>query len=489
MGKPTEYEIKRILPRVEAVLSVEDDRKGELRSWIRQRKFEDDLASFYAVSESATHKLNAQWMKAILAALPDKFWSMSQEGIPKLDQTGPAASLRLLSTAWDGKDKQESVLHQAARKEVMQALLDHIPEADRGAYRDMLSWVDATGREESEVPGDTRFGLALFELERMMDAMVAEQELLWRRQSTLDDSQTTPVEVLEKFSAIALRQTFYFIARCWEYGKKTREMPDSLLALLSANMSCNKAVLEYSALNYRGREALEMTVSFLRELNAHGIREVPRAFDDLSPAECDDAIFTTFQTWFGHKGDFIGPGTSFAKHMTNSDVQVLVDLSRQLQADYIATRGSCPMFPKSQAQKVHGSSHNRLIFALVLAAAFYSKTRTDQEFVVGKNSSYAVFPDRQSIKHEDLLTIHAKDALLKAYGLVFFGNSDWNLVPDDVEEYARGIEIRRLHNQVAILCAVKSRTSAELMGLYENLKQLPVNPKLVFERLGMGVVA
>lgn len=487
MGKPTEYEIKRILPRVEAVLSVEENRKGELRSWIRQRKFEDDLASFYAVSESASYKLNAQWMKAILAALPDKYWSMSEDGIPQLNQTGSVASLRLLSTAWDGKEKQESVLHQAARKEVMQSLLDHIPEADRGAYRDMLSWVDATGSEENEVPGDTSFGLALLELERMMEGMVAEQDLFWRRQNTFDDSQTTPVDVREKFSAIALRQTFYFMARCWEYGKNTHKLPDSLLALLSANMSCNKVVLEYAALNYRGREALEMTVSFLRELNAQGIWEVPRTFDDLSPSECDAAIFTTFQTWFGHKGAFIGPDTSFAKHMTNSDIQVLVDLSRQLQDDYIATRGLCPISAKSQTQEVHGGSCNRFIFALVLAAAFYDRARTDQEFVLGKNSSYAVFPDRQSIKKGDLLTIHAKDALLKAYGLVFFGNRGWNLVPDEIEQYARGTETRRLHNQVAILCAVKGRTSAELTGLYENLKQLPVNPKLVFERLGMGV--
>ncbi len=51
MGKATEYETKRILPRIEAILSVEEDRKCELRTWIRQRKFEDDLASFYAISE------------------------------------------------------------------------------------------------------------------------------------------------------------------------------------------------------------------------------------------------------------------------------------------------------------------------------------------------------------------------------------------------------------------------------------------------------
>lgn len=489
MGKPTEYEIKRILPRIEAILSVEEDRKGELRPWIRQSKFEDDVASFYAISESARYKLNAQWMKAILAALPDKFWTMSPEGIPQLNQTGSAASLRLLSPAWDGKEQQESVLYQATRKEVMQALLDRIPEADRGVYRDMLSWVDGTSGDGSEVIGDTRFGWSLLQLEHMMENMVAEQERIWRRQSTLDETQTTPVEEREKFSAIALRQTIYFMARCWEYGKRTCDLPSSLLALLSANMSCNKAVLEYAALNYRGHEALEMTVSFLRELNAQRILEVPRAFDDLSPAECDGAIFTTFQAWFGHNGAFIRPGASFSKHMTNSDIQALVDLSRQLQAEYIAARGSCPLSPKSQAQKVHGSSCNRFIFALVLAAAFYSKARTDQEFVVGKNSSYAVFPDRQSIKQEDVLTIHAKDALLKAYGLVFFGNSGWNLAPDDVEKYARGTEIRRFHNQAAILCAVKGRTSAELMGLYENLKELPLNPNLVFERLDMGAVA
>lgn len=485
MGKPIEYEIKRVLPRIEAILSVEEDRKGELRSWIRQHKFEDDLASFYAISESATYKLNSHWMKAILAALPDKFWSVSQEAIALLDQTGSAGSLRLLTTAYDGKEQQESVLHLAARKEVMQALLDRIPESHRGAYRDMLSWIDAPGKEGGDAPGDTRFGLALFELEQMMGYMVAEQERLWRTQSRLNDSQPTPVEVREKFSAIALRQTFYFMVRCWEYGKNMLKTPDSLLALLSANMSCNKAVLEYAAMNQRGREALEMTVSFLRELNAQGVHEVPPAFYDLSPAACDDTIFTTFKSWFGHKGDFIGSGTSFAKHMTNSDIRILVDLSHQLQAEYIATRGSSPMAPAGQGQEIHGSPWNRFIFALVLAAAFYSKARTDQEFVVGKNASYAVFPDRKSIKQGHLLTIHAKDVLLKAYGLVFFGNSDGNLAPDDIEQYAQGTETRRLHNQVAILCAVKGRTSGELIGLYESLKQLPTHPDLVFERLGM----
>lgn len=489
MGKPTEYEIKRILPRIEAILSVEEDRKGELRSWIRRRKFADDLASFYAISESATYKLNAQWMKAILAALPDKFYSVNREGIPQLDQTGSAASLRLLSTVWDDRERQESVLHQAARKEVMQALFNGIPEADRGAYRGMLSWADSTELEKREVPGDTHFGLALFELERLMEGMVAQQELQWRRHSTLDDSQTTPVDVREKFSAIALRQTIYFIERCWEYGSTTYKMPDSLLALLSANMSCNKAVLEYAAMNYRGREALQMTVSFLRELNARGVHAVPQAFNDLSSAECDIAIFTTFKTWFGQKGDFIRLGTSFAKHMTDSDIQVLVETSRQLQDEYIGTRGAPPIPLSNHAQKVHGSSCNRFIFALVLAAAFYSKSRTDQEFVIGKNASYAVFPDRKSIKQGNLITVHAKDALLKAYGLVFFGNRGWNLSPDGIEQYAQSAENRRLHNQVAILCAIKGRSPEELMGLYENLRELPINPKSVIERLGMGPVA
>lgn len=485
MGKPTEYEIKRVLPRIEAILSVEDNRKGELRSWIKSHKFEDDLASFYAISESATFKLNAQWMKAILAALPDKFWSVDQEPIALLNQTGSAASLRLLTASYDGREQQESVLHLAARKEIMQALLDRIPANHRGTYRDMLSWVDCPGKDGADVPGDTRFGLALFELERMMDGMVAEQEQLWRAHSHLDDSQATPVEERERFSAIALKQTFYFTVRCWEYGSNNFGSSDSLLALLSTNMSCNKAVLEYSAMNYRGREALEMTVSFLHELNSHGVLEVPSGFDDLSPEECDEAIFATFKEWFGYKGSFIRPETSFAKHMTDSDVLKLVDLSRQLQAEYIATRGTNPLADTNQALQTHGSSSNRFIFSLVLAAAFYGRARTDQEFVVGKNASYAVFPDRQSIKQGHLLTIHAKDVLLKAYGLVFFGNSGWKLAPDDIERYAQSTENRRLHNQAAILCAVKGRTLGELMGLYECLKQLPTQSNLVFDRLGM----
>jgi hypothetical protein len=91
----------------------------------------------------------------------------------------------------------------------------------------------------------------------------------------------------------------------------------------------------------------------------------------------------------------------------------------------------------------------------------------------------------QSIKRGDMLTIHAKDELLKSYGLVFFGNSGWDLKPDEIEQYAQGTETRRVHNQLAILCAVKGRTSEELMGLHEALKQLPFNPASVFEKLGI----
>lgn len=489
MGKLPEYETKRALRRVEAILSVEEERKNELRPWIRENKFENDLASFHAISEAATYKINTHWMTAILAALPDKFWSFNEEGIPQLDQTGAAASLRLLSMAWDGQDQQESVLHQAARKEVMQALLDNIPSIDRNAYREMLSWVDRRRLESGEaVVGDTQFGWTLYELEFMMEGMVAAQEKHWRKLNALDDLVTIPVKVREQLSAFALKKTFHFVERCCAYGKSTYKMRDSLLALLSANMSCNRVTLEYAALSYRGREALEMTVSFLRALNAQGVEKVPQAFEGASPAECDGLIFNCLQRWFGHKGDFISPASSFAKHMTKSDVQIVIDLSRQLQNAFIASRGSNPIAPSGQARNDHGGSANRFIFALVLAAAFYRKARTDQEFVVGKNAMYAVFPDRQSIKQGRLLTIHAQDVLLKAYGLVFFGNSGWNLLPSDVEQYAQGTETRRLHNQLAILCAVKGRTSAELMGLYENLKELWADPNLVFERLGMRAI-
>lgn len=484
MRKPTEYEIKRVLPRIEAILSVEAERKNELRSWIRSHQFEAELASFYALSESATFKLNAQWTKAILAALPDKFWS--EGSVPMLDQTGSAASLRLLTTAYDGKEQLESAVHLAARKEIMQALLDRMPDGHRSAYRDMLSWVDYPGEDPRDVFGDTRFDLALIQLERMMEGMVAEQDRCWREQCCLPDAQATPVEKREEFSAVALRQTFYFIVRCWEYGERMFKVPDSLLALLSTNMSCNKAVLEYAAMNYRGREAREMMLSFLGRLNALGVREVPSAFGaPLNDASCGEVIRSTFLEWFGYQGRLITPKTTFAKHMTNSDIQRLVDLSLQLQTEYIATRGSNPTVSGSQAQEIHGAPSNRFIFALVLAAAFYSKARTAQEFAVGKNAAYAVFPDRQSIKKGHVLTIHAKDVLLKAYGLVFFSNSGWNLAPDGIERYAQCTESRRVHNQAAILCAVKGRNPRELMGLYECLKQWSVRPDLVLTQLGM----
>lgn len=485
MRKLFEYETKRILPRIEAILSVEKERKGELRSWIRHHKFNDDLARFSDISNSATLKLNSQWTKAILAALPDTFWSVSQEGMVQLDKTGSAASLRLLSIMWEGAEEDKSILHQKVRKDVMQELFNNIPLPDRRAYKEMLSWVDGPEGEAGHFSGETRFGLMLYHLERLMDSMVAEQDKLWRKEVLLDDVQTTPVAMREKFSAIAVRQMSYFIDRCCAYGNNNLTTPDSLLALLSAHMSCNKAVLEYAAMNNRGVEAREMTVNFLRVLNQYGIQEVPIEFGPLNPTECEHAISTIMQTWFGYRGKLIQSGTEFAKHMTKSDIQTIVDLSRELQEVYIVSRGSTPMTPKEQAQQIHGGSQNRFIFALVLAAAFYSKIRTDREFSVGKNASYAIFPDRQSIKRGDSLSIHARDVLLKAYGLVFFGNRDWDLLAEGIEQYAGGTEIRRLHNQAILLYAVKGRTTKELMGLYECLTQLQNEPALVFTRIGM----
>lgn len=485
MRKLFEYETKRVLPRIEAILSVEEDRRGELRGWIRQSKFNDDIERFSDISNAATMKLNAQWTKAILAALPDTFWSVSQEGLAQLDKTGSAASLRLLSTVWEGAEQEKSILHQKVRKEVMQDLLNRIPVADRRAYKDMLHWVDSQEGESGTSCGETRFGLRLNSLERMMDSMVAHQDLLWRKKTRLDDAQTTPVAIREEFSTIALRKMCHFIDQCCAYGNDHLTVPDSLLALLSAHMSCNKAVLEYAAMNNRGREAQEMTVSFLRALNLLGIQEVPVAFDALSPESCERAIFTTMQTWFGYQGSFIQSGTFFAKHMTHSDIRAIVKLSRELQEAYIVSRGSNLMLPKEQAQQSHGGSQNRFIFALVLAAAFYSKMRTDREFAVGKNASYAVFPDRQSIKRGDSLSVHARDVLLKAYGLVFFGNQGWDLLAEGIEQYAEGTEVRRLHNQAMLLYAVKGRTAKALMGLYDCLTQLPFEPDRVFTRIGM----
>ena len=162
--------------------------------------------------------------------------------------------------------------------------------------------------------------------------------------------------------------------------------------------------------------------------------------------------------------------------MTDSDLNIVVTWAPEVQNCYIRSQAlSKPLLDVTAA---HGSSNNLFIFALTLVGAFYLNTRTSQEFTGRSNPFYSVFPGRalhKSIRGAYPQT-HAIHVLMQTYGLIYFSNSNWGLLPNRVIARAETKRIKKAHLQQLLRFVTKGRSSAELVCLHRRLRDLTREP-------------
>ncbi|EEA03465.1 conserved hypothetical protein [Burkholderia sp. H160] len=414
------------------------------------------------------------WQAAVLAQVPETAWVEGPRGVPQI-RPEKVASMRFLSLEVPDEDAEQELAQVRTRRFLFEKLLDAMPAASKLAYRNMVRWVDYKEHPDPNVrkfplSSDSAFGYNLLKLESLMADRLRFHETKCRDMLGLADSQTTPAKVTFECLRAAEDDMRYFIQR-WSLANDSEELvPECLLAQVSANLSANRALLELAAMEARGKEAEELCVSFLRELNRQGLTSIPEEVDEWPEHEIDRELRRLLTKRFGQGGTMLHSELFSRGPMSDSDI-VMVDLwSRELQQRYMRVRGASCEF--KEAKDAHAGRHNRFIFALAMVGAFYCKTSTVWEFTGHSNPRYAVFPDPKetSFGNREAPATHAAQVLLQAYGMIFYANSGWNLSGERVREYAEVASVKRSYQQCMLRFAVKGRSSRELLSLHNVLE-------------------
>jgi hypothetical protein len=435
-------------------------------------KYMEEVIKLAEVFKSMPNVLHHKWQAAVLAKLPIEALKKRESGEYYVDPDSEATMRFLSGNCLDTlPEKGQKVI--LARQQLFEKLFDSMNTQHKKIYREMFTWVPAEcvneiNSEYFPLDSDTSFGRRLYLLESLMDQIIMRLESTWKVSKGWPEGESVPFDVTRKCSHEALEHLSEQIHQWYEEIEEQDNVPDSLLALTSANLSVNRVLLEFAAIDARGMEASEMVIEFLCELNRIGITEVPVEIEGYGRHEACIKLHELLTSLFGHRGVAPQQSDYFKRRMNKSDIDVVIGWSQQLQDKYIFGRGH------RGGKAVHGSSNHLFIFALTLVAAFYCNTRTGYEFKGKSNSTYAVFPDRKTHAQSDIQIIpaHAEQILLQAYGQVYFANSGWDLKAERVRQYAETTSIKRSHLQQLILFASKWRSSSQLSVLYYKLSSL-----------------
>ncbi|QCP48334.1 hypothetical protein FAZ95_03520 [Trinickia violacea] len=437
-------------------------------SALARRNHPNEVLSIVATLQAITEILHAKWAGAVLAKLPESAWERDEGGQMHI-KAGSASSMRYLSNDLADEESEEAHKLLSARQTLMERLVNEMPPSYRAAYRDMLCWVSADEHEDPNVArfplsGDTAFGYKLLVLEEVFNERVKLDEQIWRKDSALSDSVSTPFEVTRKCSEDNLQYFKDVLDSWWRNAANVDGVPDSLLARVSANLSVNRALLEYASSDERGLEAADMTVEFLDQLNRKGICEVPIEIDHWNAANEQEKLANLLHHWFGHEGIILEKGGYFNRPMYDSDIDTVVRWSVELRQQYILGRG---VFG---GDREHGRPHNLFLFALAMVGSFFARAKTDHEFKGHNNRTYAVFPDRGTQREKP--PVHAAQVLMQSYGMIAVANREQELSAVRVRTYAQTARVKRWHLQQLLAFAVKKRTAPELLVLFNQLERV-----------------
>lgn len=474
-------DLELVKSRLQVILTC--DKKEAARLAKTTFRFETLIVS--KIFSNASNALHHKWTSAILGSVPPEAWVEGGHGETHV-KPSKEASLRLWSPE-EANLHEENMIIGEVRKGVFNELLNAMPAAHKKQYKLMFSWINdpakaTLGLATSPFGSDTLFGHVLIYLEMWLDKQLEESEKLWLVKNTWPKDRCIPPQITRELSSKALEHCKKTLSMWFdEDSASAAKTPNNLLALISANLSANRVLLEFAAKEARGQEAADLAIGILKKLNNKGIIGIPPEIYELDILEAAHHLVYLLKTFFGPRGQFISKESDFKRPMNYSDIRNAVIRSLQLQENYIATRGrrGGPI----EARKNHGQSHNLFVFCLTMIGAFYNNSKTDNEFKGKSNSSYAVFPARNNKfeEAENAITLHADELLKQAYGQIYYGNIGSNILADGVRDHAHTASIKRAHVQQLLSFAIKSRSSSVLLALGKRLYEKKENLPLILE--------
>jgi hypothetical protein len=475
----TQADLESAKRNLSDILTVTPQEAGSLL-----RGHPNEVTQLARTFTSAKELLHQNWAEVLLAKVPLSAWDEPSEYAFRVAPT-KAASMRFLSRDTSLNESAKLLLDR--RSALHGDLLEQMPAPMRLVYRPMLEWVEVPTdwQKFGELPlsHDTRFGIMLVVIEGLLRDQSHIYEQKFRDESQLPPTVPTPIAVCLKASESASQAVAAQIEQlCLTESDVSETIKESLLARTSANISVNRALLEYAAKDARGMEATEMCLPFLKRLNYHGLLEVPRELDDAI-----DGGASKTREWLTRMfafGGLLAPVDDyFKRHMTESDIEMIVSWSAQLQETYITSRGLGGDWAHrggldealKASRNEHGTPGHRFIFSLAMAAAFYETAQTAREFTGHSKPKYSVFPDRGDTAKglRGTPPAHAGELLMQAYGQMYYANDGWELRADKLEAYSKMRSAKRSHIQQLLYFAVKNRSSRQLYALFQHLRPMP----------------
>lgn len=431
---------------------------------------EAEITALATVFQNTRADPNRLWASYLLAKLPvEAVQTFSSKGAFVAPIAG--ASLRFLASG-TGSEKARTL--EAHRQALFLALRESVSPPKRKIYHPFLTWepIDQAWpmATKQALASDTVFGNALVALEHQFNTEVRSAEEKVRNYEHIAPTDMTPLPLQQAVAAHAFEMVAQNIERCVETETHNElHAADMVTARVGANLSVNRILLEIAANDRCGQEAMAMCVPFLQKLNEHDFYEVPEKFQYDLPDGGESAIRDWLTTLFADRGVLVQADDYFKRPMTTSDIDKVLDWSLQLQEMYCLSRGAV------SAKVAHRMSANRFLFALVMVAAFYEKSKTEQEEKGHSRSSYALFPDRMSAKQglRQEPRAHAMQIFLQAYGQLYYGNhTGWALNAEHVAGYAQLCQNKRGYLQRLLYGAVKHRSVPQLLALFAHLHRL-----------------
>ncbi|WKL67439.1 hypothetical protein Q1Z72_01850 [Pseudomonas qingdaonensis] len=466
-------DLEQLKKRLPGILTCTEDVAAELA----KKQYPEEVRPLADILAQAPDRLHHKWASAILAQVPLSAWGRRTGGEAQIEPS-KKASLRFLACGPLPDNATDELKQLAFRQTFFELLLERMPAALQRIYRPMIQWVahdelGDPGLTRHPLSSDTGFGHNLVVFESMMDMQIHAYERQWAESVNWSSEKSIPAHVTRECSQAALNHLSKIVEKWFaEDADEAENTPDSLLALVSANLSANRILLEFAGLESRGFEAANMAIELLEGLNRQGITEVPIEIEGLSLDEGVEKLKEIFTRWFGHGGAMLGVDPFFRRPMNASDIDLVASWSLQLQESFIGIRGR--RGGQEAAKAIHGTSNHLFIFGIAIVGAFYSSTKTDHEFTGNSNPSYSVFPGRKLISsgEREAPPTHANHLLMQAYGQIYFANSGWDLYADRIPIYFESASIKRAHIQQLLHYAIKDRAPSQLLMLNKRLQRL-----------------
>jgi hypothetical protein len=468
----TEDEHRNARKYVADILSIEVDKATAMLQGERQR----DALVLLALIQEISGTIARKWNGHLLVKLPITAWEVGPAGQRRITPLD-FASMRYLSPRLSSYEEQIAKEWMAERERLMRGLHEL-----HGPYAALTEWkspgqfkLDAANRLPFN--GDIAFAETVVWLENLFNNEIQRATRARHDALGLPDDKPLPLHEETQCTLTVLESLKSDVKEWVSDSSLAGVVPDSVRARLSANLAVNRALWETCAKDARGEEATLVAKEFLSHLNACDVIRVP----DAAPRPFVQSWLTaTLTQWFGAGGRMKKKDAFFERVFSDAEINTALELARSVQRRYIVGRGA-GMKP-GDGEKAHGSPENLFIFVMATLSVYYVKghwgaeseyrpVRVPREFRGDEKRSSKRYPassplDDEAGGGEKMLRMHAEELIEQVYGLMFFGNEDWDLLADKLEAHAEKQAVKRACTEQLLEFAVKGRSSQELLNLF-----------------------